>query len=72
MAPFLWALFLALPCGVAAISGGGYVAARIRRPPGMRGRWEWPLRIAVFVAVATIGFTLLLVGGVFLAMRLGL
>ena len=70
MAPFLWAFLLALPCGAAAIIGAGYVAASIRWPSGAR-RWAWLLRGVVFVAIATIGFVILLVAGVFLAMRLG-
>jgi hypothetical protein len=72
MAPFIWALYLALPCGVVATYCAAYVAAKVRRPSGARGRWVWPLRGAVFIAIAATGFALLLGGGVFLAMHLDL
>ena len=72
MAPALWAFYLALPCGVAAICCAAYLAAKIRRPSGRRGRWLWPLRVAVFIAIATIGFIVFLGGSISLAMHFDL
>jgi hypothetical protein len=70
MAPFLWALFLALPCGIAAIVAAGFVAGWLRL--GRCGRWAPVVRVLVFVVVAGLAFCVFLGGGVFAAMRIGL
>jgi hypothetical protein len=72
LTPFLWAFFFALPCAVAGILGASVLAPKFRTPFGPQGRWASVFRVATFFFLAVVAFVVLLVGCVFVPMRLGL
>jgi hypothetical protein len=68
----LWAFFFALPCAVAGIVGASVLAPKLRTPFGHSGHLANLFRIATFFVLAVVAFATLLVGCVFVPMRLGL
>jgi hypothetical protein len=72
MTPLLWAFFFALPCAVAGMLGASVLAPKLRTPFGSSGRWASLFRMATFFVLAVVAFVVLLVGCVFVPMRLGL
>ena len=72
MAPFLWAIFLALPAAAGALFCAAMLAPRVPTPFAQHNGATILFRLVLFVVVAGLAFVVFLVGGVELAMWLGL